>query len=507
LTSVLDAVLKLVLYLHHNYYLFSCIYSLRVLLTLTFKTALLRTWYRFKMMILVSYHRWFHYILLIALLPLNTLSLTQQTPPLPPHHHHRRPSKSRRIQIQPKDLILGQFIGNGTFGEVRRGTLCLDYDGDGQIITIPVVTKSIKLCVVENYNNENENDNRVRAQYYLDTEEYINRRLCLESNDQCKYIAPYAGDCFIVDDPHSNNNDDENDDETPLPSRRHLVWEEAGDLTLEDFLTDDNDNDDCLQSLANALDYPTRTNTHTLARVILRQILSALAFSHSKGIVHRDIKPSNILVDDNNMANCLRIIDFGSACDMSSWITRKGYQGKEKGIRTILYCPPEEFIEVEHPYAFDVYSAAITWLRIVIPGFRQSEDALFDFRIQVKHENHDLEAWQKNIALSLSDNNNNNNNNNSKLPEGWEEFFECDDGRKAWSLLCKMLKYNPSERPTAADLLLGNYLNPTCQEEAQSEPPPVPWSITSHLESISMMQHRPVEECLLPDSFYEENIQ
>jgi serine/threonine protein kinase len=444
------------------------------------------------MMMLVVY-RWFHYILIISL-PWYASSLTQKTP-LPSHQHRRRPSKSRRIPIQPKDLILGQFIGNGTFGEVRRGTLCLDCDGDGQIITIPIVTKSTKLGVVEN-SDDNDND-RVRAQYYLDTEEYINRRLCLESNDQCKYIAPYVGDCFIIDDHRINNNSNDNndDDETP-PSRRHLVWEEAGDLTLEEFLTDDDGNDDCLQSLAKALYYPitSRTTTHTLARVILRQILSALAFSHSKGIVHRDIKPSNILVDDNNMANCLRVIDFGSACDMSNWITRKGYQGQEKGIRTILYCPPEEFIEVDHPYAFDVYSAAITWLRIVIPGFRQSEDALFNFRIQVKDKKHDLQAWKENIA-------------NNKLPEGWEEFFECDDGRKAWSLLRKMLKYDPSQRPTAADLLLGNYLNPTCQEEAQPEPPPVPWSITSHLESISMMQHRPVEECLLPDSFYEENIE
>ena len=444
-------------------------------------------------------YRWFHYIL-IVLLPWYASSLTQQAP-LPSHQHRRRPSKSRRIPIQPKDLILGQFIGNGTFGEVRRGTLCLDYDSDGQIRTIPIVTKSIKLGVVENNDNDNNNDNdRIRAQYYLDTEEYINRRLCLESNDQCKYIAPYVGDCFIVDENHSyNSNDSKNDaddenDETPPSSRRHLVWEEAGDLTLEEFRTDDDGNDDSLQSLAKALDYPntTRTTTHTLARVILRQILSALAFSHSKGIVHRDIKPSNILVDGNNMANCLRIIDFGSACDMSNWITRKGYKGKEKGVRTILYCPPEEFIEVDHPYAFDVYSAAITWLRIVIPGFRQSEDALFNFRIQVKDEKHDLEAWQESIA-------------DNKLPEGWEEFFECDDGRMAWSLLCKMLKYDPGQRPTAADLLLGNYLNPTCQEEAQPEPPPIPWSLTSHLESISMMQHRPVEECLLPDSFYEEN--
>jgi len=420
------------------------------------------------------------FVCINLLVPLYVSSLTQQ---------------KRRIQIQSKTLTLGQFIGNGTFGEVRRGTLYLGDDGDddGGTMTIPIVTKAAKI----GHNND-------RAQFYLDIEKFINRRLCLESNEQCKYIAPFLGDCMIDNHKSNSNGADDNvsDDygRITLPSSRcHLVWEEAGLLTLEEFLND-KDDDDRLQSLSKALHFPAtsaRTTTHSLAKVILRQILSALAFCHSKGIVHRDIKPSNILVDDNDKAKCLRIIDFGSACDMSSWMSRKGYQGKEKGIRTILYCPPEEFIEVDHPYAFDVYSAAITWLRIVIPGFALSEDNLFNFRIQVKDENHDLDAWQKKY-MPLSD-------DKETIPDGLEEFFKCDEGRKAWRLLCKMLDYDPSQRPTAADALLGTYLNPTCQEEAQSEPPPVPWSLSSHLESISMMQHRPVEECIIPDSFYEED--
>ena len=46
---------------------------------------------------------------------------------------------------------------------------------------------------------------------------------------------------------------------------------------------------------------------------IMNQILSAVHYLHSKGIVHRDIKPENILVSNNNkeMLN-IKLIDFGS---------------------------------------------------------------------------------------------------------------------------------------------------------------------------------------------------
>ncbi|CAL8073175.1 unnamed protein product [Calicophoron daubneyi] len=48
--------------------------------------------------------------------------------------------------------------------------------------------------------------------------------------------------------------------------------------------------------------------TEVEARVIFRQIVSAIGYIHSKGFAHRDLKPENILLDsDQNV----RIIDFG----------------------------------------------------------------------------------------------------------------------------------------------------------------------------------------------------
>ncbi|CAH8549576.1 unnamed protein product [Heterobilharzia americana] len=44
------------------------------------------------------------------------------------------------------------------------------------------------------------------------------------------------------------------------------------------------------------------------ARVIFRQIVSAIGYIHSKGFAHRDLKPENILLDNDQN---VRIIDFG----------------------------------------------------------------------------------------------------------------------------------------------------------------------------------------------------
>jgi serine/threonine protein kinase len=82
---------------------------------------------------------------------------------------------------------------------------------------------------------------------------------------------------------------------------------------------------------------------------IILQVLDALGYAHSQGIVHRDIKPANILIEKYSKRPL--ISDFGTA---------KMINGDEIGAEMILgtplYMPPEQVSTSEVDGRADIYA-------------------------------------------------------------------------------------------------------------------------------------------------------
>lgn len=66
---------------------------------------------------------------------------------------------------------------------------------------------------------------------------------------------------------------------------------------------------------------------------IVRQLIDAIAYAHTKGIIHRDLKPQNIILSDQNQ---VKILDFGIASEVVQDLRTRLVEG------TYLYMAPEQ---------------------------------------------------------------------------------------------------------------------------------------------------------------------
>jgi len=102
-----------------------------------------------------------------------------------------------------------------------------------------------------------------------------------------------------------------------------------------------------------------------VAGYMIGQVLSAVSYLHSRGIVHHDIKPENIIVDYSS--DRVKLTDFGSAIEVKKIC---GFRG------TIPFMAPEILQNMSAPHAthpcVDVWSIGVV-AYVMLCGFHPFE--------------------------------------------------------------------------------------------------------------------------------------
>ncbi|MCS7284816.1 MAG: serine/threonine protein kinase, partial [Hydrogenobacter thermophilus] len=129
---------------------------------------------------------------------------------------------------------------------------------------------------------------------------------------------------------------------------------------------------------------------------VIVQVLNALAYMHSKGIVHRDIKPANIMFSGDTV----KVSDFGIAKPIAD----KGLTRTGAIVGTVLYMAPEVIKGEPATYAGDLYAVGVILYQMLTgrsPFFGRT-----DFEIMKAHTEKDppsLEELVPHIPKGIGD--------------------------------------------------------------------------------------------------------
>eukprot|EP00826_Nyctotherus_ovalis_P052798 TRINITY_DN6763_c0_g1_i6.p1 TRINITY_DN6763_c0_g1~~TRINITY_DN6763_c0_g1_i6.p1 ORF type:complete len:573 (+),score=137.58 TRINITY_DN6763_c0_g1_i6:94-1719(+) len=190
------------------------------------------------------------------------------------------------------------------------------------------------------------------------------------------------------------------------------------------------------------------------AAYVVRQLLSAVTYCHSKGVVHRDLKPENILIDSilGNGQIRIKVIDFGTALFLSP------NENISETLGTPYYIAPE-VINGEYNEKCDVWSIGVIMFILLSgsPPFNgENDDEILE---SVKKGNYLLQG------------------------KAWESI-----SRNAKDLLRKMLTYDPKKRISAADAYQHEWFEGKEKNTLQPEKVRELVSNISHFYSIGKLQ-------------------
>ena len=191
------------------------------------------------------------------------------------------------------------------------------------------------------------------------------------------------------------------------------------------------------------------------ARFYIHQLLLALDFCHSRGIMHRDVKPHNVMIDHS--ARQLRLIDWGLA--------EFYHPGKEYNVRVAsrYFKGPELLVDLQdYDYSLDMWSLGCMFAGIIFkrePFFNGSDNYDQLVRIAKVLGTDDLFSYLHKYGIQLDPGLAAKVGTHSR--KSWARFV-TDDNRHlatpdALDFLSGLLRYDHQERLTAKEAMAHKY--------------------------------------------------
>eukprot|EP01027_Heterolobosea_sp_BB2_P019788 GEZU01027871.1.p1 GENE.GEZU01027871.1~~GEZU01027871.1.p1 ORF type:complete len:346 (-),score=81.56 GEZU01027871.1:81-1118(-) len=211
--------------------------------------------------------------------------------------------------------------------------------------------------------------------------------------------------------------------------------------------------------------YPTFTDYDI--RYYIYELLKALDFSHSMGIMHRDVKPHNVMIDHEKRK--LRLIDWGLA--------EFYHPGQEYNVRVAsrYFKGPELLVDLrDYDYSLDMWSLGCMFAGMIFrkePFFhgRDNYDQLV--KIAKVLGTDDLFAYLDKYNLELSPHYEGILNRYPRKP--WSYFVNKDNQHlakpEAIDFLDKLLRYDHQKRLTAKEAMEHPYFAPVRENEAKAK--------------------------------------